>query len=55
MEGVTQLKTDRARRFIPLPFTTPVRGEITVFVRVCASGKLHDEHRSFPVRKLTGR
>jgi len=39
MEGVPQLRTDRARRFIPLPFTSPVRGEITVIVRVCRSRK----------------
>jgi hypothetical protein len=42
MEGVPQLRTDRARRFIPLLFTSPVHGEITVIIRVCASGKLHD-------------
>lgn len=51
MEGVSQLRTDRARRFIPLPFTSPVRGEITVIVRVCASGKLLDRRSIFPSRK----
>ena len=51
MEGVSQLETDRVRRFIPLPCTSPVRGEITVIVRVCASGKLLDRRSIFPSRK----
>jgi hypothetical protein len=51
MEGEPQLKTDRVRRFIPLPCTSPVRGEITVIVRVCASGKLLDRRSIFPSRK----